>query len=83
VALADAKGLIGVVSGSCSGLIGFKSRGASGFGYDPLFVIEKYGKTFAELGLLIKHKMSHRFKALKKARGLMARYLKRYLQVSS
>jgi XTP/dITP diphosphohydrolase len=83
VALADAKGLIGVMSGSCSGLIGFKSRGTSGFGYDPLFVIEKYGKTFAELGLSTKHKMSHRFKALKKARGLMARYLKGYRPASS
>ena len=76
VALADAKGLIGVVSGACPGLIGFQSRGHSGFGYDPLFIIEKYGKTFAELGLEVKHKMSHRYKALKKARRLMELYLK-------
>lgn len=76
VALADKNGLIGVVDGSCSGLIGFKSRGRHGFGYDPLFIVEKYGKTFAQLGLDIKHKMSHRYKALKKARVLIEEYLK-------
>lgn len=83
VALADKKGLVGVVSGSCRGLIGFRSKGRHGFGYDPLFVIEKYGKTFAELGPQIKHKMSHRYKALKKTRHLMERYLKKYHPASS
>lgn len=76
VALADAKHLIGVVSGSCKGLIGFRSRGTFGFGYDPLFIIKKYGKTFAQLGPQVKHKMSHRYKALKKARQLIESYLK-------
>ncbi|HAJ57335.1 MAG TPA: non-canonical purine NTP pyrophosphatase [Candidatus Omnitrophica bacterium] len=76
-ALADGKRLIGVVTGNCSGVIGEKPRGSFGFGYDPLFVVEKYDKTFAELGPDIKHKMSHRYKALKKLRGLMAVYLKR------
>ena len=76
VALADAKGLIGVVSGSCQGWIGLKPAGDYGFGYDPLFIIKKYGKTFAQLGPGIKHRMSHRFKALEKVRGLMERYLR-------
>lgn len=76
VALADAKGLIGVVSGSCAGVIGLRPKGSFGFGYDPLFIIEKYAKTFAQLGPGIKHKMSHRYKALKKARLLMERYLR-------
>ena len=70
------KQLIGVVSGNCKGLIGFKSRGSFGFGYDPLFIIEKYGKTFAQLGPRVKHKMSHRYKALQKARRLIESYLK-------
>ncbi len=82
-ALADGRGLVGVVSGTCRGIIGLRPKGTLGFGFDPLFVIEKYGKTFAELGLEIKHKMSHRYKALKKARLLMERYLKRYRPVSS
>jgi XTP/dITP diphosphohydrolase len=78
VALADAKGLIGVVAGSCSGVMGRVPKGTFGFGYDPLFVIPRYGRTFAELGPEIKHKMSHRYRALKKARRLMEEYLKRH-----
>lgn len=83
VALADAKGLIGVVSGTCEGIIGLKPKGSTGFGYDPLFVIDKYGKTFAELGPQIKHTMSHRYKALKKLHLLMEGYLKRSRRISS
>jgi len=66
VALADKDGLISVKEGRCFGLIGFEMRGRYGFGYDPLFIIPKYKKTFAELGPKIKHKISHRFRALKK-----------------
>ena len=76
VALANGKHLIGVVSGNCKGKIGFKSKGSFGFGYDPLFIIEKYDKTFAQLGPQVKHKMSHRYKALLKARPLIESYLK-------
>ena len=71
VALVDARGIIGVVQATCSGLIAFQQRGSSGFGYDPLFLVPKYNKTFAELGERIKHTMSHRSKALQKARRLI------------
>jgi len=74
VALADKNKLITVVEGSCQGLIGFRSKGTAGFGYDPLFIIPKYNKTFAQLGLKIKHTMSHRGKAMKKAREVIRRY---------
>ena len=77
VALADKNGLIGVVEGQCCGLIGFVLKGRSGFGYDPLFVIPKYNKTFAQLGPRIKHTMSHRYRALKKARKNLIAYLKK------
>ncbi len=77
VALADKDGLLGVVEGACSGLIGFELRGKSGFGYDPLFIIPKYKKTFAELGAPIKHKISHRFRSLKKGRAVLLKYLGR------
>jgi len=83
VALADAGGVIGVVMGQCDGIIGVSPKGHLGFGYDPLFVIEKYKKTFAELGPEIKHTMSHRYKALAKLSLLMERYLKRSRRVSS
>ena len=75
VAIADGQGLIAVVEGRCSGLIGFQEKGTAGFGYDPLFVIPKYKKTFAELGTRIKHKMSHRYHALKKAKKILEKYI--------
>lgn len=74
VAFADSKGLVGVVEGRCSGIIGFAPAGDAGFGYDPLFVIPRYKKTFAQLGTAVKHTMSHRFRALKKARKLLEAY---------
>ncbi|MDD5561967.1 MAG: RdgB/HAM1 family non-canonical purine NTP pyrophosphatase [Candidatus Omnitrophica bacterium] len=77
VALADKKGLLGVVEGNCSGLIAFEQRGSAGFGYDPLFYIPKYKKTFGQLGEKIKHKMSHRFHALRKSRLLIEKYIEK------
>lgn len=78
VALADQSGLIGVVEGKCFGLIGFEQKGHHGFGYDPLFVISKYKKTFAELGTGIKHKMSHRYRALEKASKILQKYIEKH-----
>jgi XTP/dITP diphosphohydrolase len=78
IALADERGLIDVVRGECSGVIGFKMQGNSGFGYDPIFVIPKYNKTFAQLGLGIKHKMSHRFYALEKAKKIIQKYIEKH-----
>jgi XTP/dITP diphosphohydrolase len=81
VAMADKHGLIGTAEGKCRGLIGFKQKGNFGFGYDPLFIIPKYAKTFAELGPGIKHKMSHRYLALEKVRKILLKYIeqrKRY-----
>lgn len=75
VALADKKGLIGVVEGRCHGIIATELRGSSGFGYDPLFLIPERKKTFGQLGERIKHKMSHRYHALKKAKLLLQKYI--------
>jgi XTP/dITP diphosphohydrolase len=77
VALADKNGLIKVVEGRCSGKISFVPLGSFGFGYDPLFLIPKYKKTFAQLGAAVKHRMSHRFRALAKARKTLAVYFRR------
>lgn len=78
VALADKDGLIGVVEGRCYGVIGFEQKGNFGFGYDPIFVIPKFGKTFAELGTGVKHKMSHRYIALEKAKKIIQKYVDDY-----
>lgn len=76
VALADERGLIGVVEGNCRGLIGFVPKGHFGFGYDPLFIIPRYKKTFAQLGARIKHTMSHRYRALSKAKKIILKCLR-------
>ena len=75
VAIADKEGLVGAAEGSCGGLIAFAPRGHSGFGYDPLFIIPKYKKTFAQLGEKIKHRMSHRCHALRKAEKILRKYV--------
>jgi len=49
-----------VVRGTCEGTIAFEEKGDNGFGYDSLFIVDNYNKTFAELPSSI----SHRAKAL-------------------
>ncbi len=75
VAICDNGKIVKVIEESCSGLIAFSEKGGYGFGYDPLFLIPKYKETFGELGLKVKDRMSHRSKALKKAREFLKRYL--------
>ena len=53
-----------VVRGTCEGTIGFEEKGSNGFGYDNLFIVNKYDKTFAELPATIKNAISHRANAL-------------------
>jgi XTP/dITP diphosphohydrolase len=43
-----------------------EGRGNSGFGYDPVFMPEDYGKTYAELGDDVKNRVSHRAMAMGK-----------------
>ena len=52
--------------GICKGNIIEERRGASGFGYDPIFVPEGSDKTFAEMTLEEKNIFSHRKKAFEK-----------------
>ena len=44
----------------------FEERGNGGFGYDPLFLCDAYGRTFAELNAEEKNKISHRGEAMRK-----------------
>ncbi|HCO68734.1 MAG TPA: non-canonical purine NTP pyrophosphatase [Dysgonomonas sp.] len=50
--------------GIVNGVITEIPAGESGFGYDPVFQPDGYQETFAELGLDIKNKISHRAKAV-------------------
>ena len=71
MAMVSPDGREAIAEGSCKGRIGFEEKGRKGFGYDPLFILPKYGKTMAELSLEEKNKMSHRGKALGKLRKLI------------
>ncbi|WP_437277629.1 RdgB/HAM1 family non-canonical purine NTP pyrophosphatase [Sorangium sp. So ce375] len=58
-----------VTEGRCEGWIGRQPRGTGGFGYDPLFVVEGYGRTMAELDEAEKNLVSHRGKAARAMRS--------------
>jgi XTP/dITP diphosphohydrolase len=69
IAIAGSDGLILNISlGICEGHIALAPRGMQGFGYDPVFIPEKYNATFAELELGIKNQISHRARALESTR---------------
>jgi XTP/dITP diphosphohydrolase len=55
-----------IAEGSWQGIILREYRGSDGFGYDPLFLDDKTGKTVAELPLEIKSRISHRGHAMAK-----------------
>ncbi|MFZ9847952.1 MAG: non-canonical purine NTP diphosphatase [Flavobacteriales bacterium] len=52
--------------GEINGTIINEKRGSDGFGYDPIFVPDGYSRTFAEMTLEEKNKMSHRALAVEK-----------------
>ncbi len=58
------KGEVHLFEGVVDGEIATERRGADGFGYDPVFIPEDTGKTFAELGVSVKNKISHRARAV-------------------
>lgn len=66
IAIAKPDGDVSLVQGECHGIIAEEKRGKYGFGYDPVFIVPEYGKTFAELGGEIKNRISHRAIALRK-----------------
>ncbi len=52
--------------GIVTGTIATEKRGTEGFGYDPVFIPEDKGLTFAELGAAVKNTLSHRARAVAK-----------------
>ncbi|MDZ7614744.1 MAG: non-canonical purine NTP diphosphatase [Flavobacteriaceae bacterium] len=52
--------------GICEGNILKQKQGTAGFGYDPVFQPKGYERTFAEMDMAEKGKISHRGQAIKK-----------------
>jgi len=65
-ALYEPEGKIYTFEGRCEGRIATAPKGEDGFGYDPIFIPLGYDKTFAELGIEVKNRISHRAKAVRK-----------------
>ena len=53
-----------VVRGICEGKICFEEIGENGFGYDSIFMVDGYNKTFAQIPSYVKNSISHRAIAL-------------------
>lgn len=65
LALADPSGAVRAeATGKCHGLIRAAEAGSGGFGYDPLFEVLEYHRTFGELGPATKAVLSHRARAM-------------------
>lgn len=73
--LADPGGRVHLeANGRCRGRIATERLGTAGFGYDPLFIIPEYHRTFGELDLTVKRAISHRSRALR-------RFIPRFLRL--
>ena len=75
IAFASPEGLAFTVRGEVEGEITEALRGASGFGYDPLFLYPPAGNTFAELPAQEKNAVSHRGRALAAFRDRLIHYM--------
>ena len=71
VAIATPDGQLHTADGRCEGIIAFAPSGEHGFGYDPVFYYEPFGKTFGECTLEEKRAVSHRAKALEAIRKIL------------
>ena len=71
VALVDPAGVEHVAVGKCFGRIAEQPSGSAGFGYDPLFIPDGHDKSFADLTADEKNAISHRGRALEKAREIL------------
>jgi len=60
-----------IAEGSVEGYITLEAKGNKGFGYDPVFYVPEKGKTLAEMSLEEKNSLSHRGKALQKAKEII------------
>ena len=65
LALARNGQMLGTFEGVAEGAIVDQPRGSRGFGYDPIFVPNGFGHTFAELPVELKNRISHRAQAIR------------------
>lgn len=59
--------------GVCEGRIQLQPKGQGGFGYDPLFVPDGFTESFAQLGEVVKNRLSHRARALARLKSFLGK----------
>lgn len=77
LALADPSRVLAVTRGTLAGRIATRPRGHGGFGYDPVFLVPRLGKTVGELPLATKQRLSHRALAARRLRPALRRLARR------
>lgn len=75
VAIVDPDGHIWQTRGECRGYVALTPTGDGGFGFDPIFFVPRYGRTMAELPAAVKNRISHRARAVNRARAILARLI--------
>jgi XTP/dITP diphosphohydrolase len=75
IAVATPEEVLAVTEGVCEGRLTDQPAGSNGFGYDPYFWLEKFGRTMAELPPAEKNKISHRGRALAAVRRRLEKLL--------
>ncbi|MDP1545457.1 MAG: RdgB/HAM1 family non-canonical purine NTP pyrophosphatase [Anaerolineales bacterium] len=71
IAIAIPSGEVEFAEGNCYGEIIPEERGTSGFGYDPIFLMEGLARTMAELEMDEKNRLSHRARAVMNAMPIL------------
>jgi XTP/dITP diphosphohydrolase len=67
IALSNPQGQVVIrCEATCHGLLRTEPVGSHGFGYDPLFELPEYRRTFGELGSAVKSILSHRARAMRR-----------------
>jgi XTP/dITP diphosphohydrolase len=75
MALANADGIVVATShGECHGQIAWQPSGQGGFGYDPLFLVPEYHRSFGEISGEVKAVISHRGRALREMVAILRRH---------
>ncbi len=72
-AIADPAGRVETCEDTVEGLIAPEPKGDNGFGYDPVFYLPGLGKHMAQLSPDEKNAISHRGRAIRKAKQLLTR----------
>lgn len=80
IALAEPTDSVDVVEGVLDGTIAETVSGTDGFGYDPVFFVPELGKTLAQITLEEKNQISHRGRALAKAKDVLRQKIQQTIE---